>query len=298
MEIKKRLIGQCLDPIQTNEERAVVDIDAFIRRILLFDTYILHSNNLREIAHLTKVFGYEGMLTLLKEKAFRIYCVPYSAMADISSLAEKEKGKPLPFNSYALSYMSIVGNSEPHTLYESNWDFIHTCLQDNVQNIPIKSLRNLPGQSSLKKTIKLKQAIVDSLIKTDIDIPQEAFLQMRSEIKYDFSTVKMAICIKLRELKGIEAKPTEFNLKIFQLDEGCVIGKDIFEVESNIQEIFKLDDLTTRKVISQGLLAIGGLNMRIGTMKAFSAISGFREDQLSIFNSKLEFIMRDFFSRP
>ena len=38
------------------------------------------------------------------------------------------------------------------------------------------------------------------------------------------------------------------------------------------------------------MLAIGGLNKRIETMRAFSAITGFRENELSIFEDKLKFI--------
>ena len=51
-----------------------LDIEGLIRRLLLFDTYILYSVRLKEIPELVRHFGYEGTIALLTSGALEICC--------------------------------------------------------------------------------------------------------------------------------------------------------------------------------------------------------------------------------
>src|SRR5436309_2577430 len=51
-----------------------LDVESLVRRLLLFDTYILYSVRLKEIPDLVRRFGYEGALALLGSGAVEIRC--------------------------------------------------------------------------------------------------------------------------------------------------------------------------------------------------------------------------------
>jgi len=77
LEITRRLLGSsaipCYDP-GARDITVTLDVESFIRRILLFDTYILYSVRLKEIPELVRHFGYEGTLTLLSSGALEVRC--------------------------------------------------------------------------------------------------------------------------------------------------------------------------------------------------------------------------------
>src|SRR5215468_4597242 len=77
LEIGRRLLG--LSAVVHQEPGAKditveLDVEGFVRRLLLFDTYILYSVRLKEIPELVKHFGYEGTLALLSSDALEIRC--------------------------------------------------------------------------------------------------------------------------------------------------------------------------------------------------------------------------------
>jgi hypothetical protein len=50
--------------------------------------------------------------------------------------------------------------------------------------------------------------------------------------------------------------------------------------------------------VERGILAIGGLNQRISEMKAYTAMSGFRDAEVPIFEQKLSFLERQITPEP
>lgn len=73
MNLQKRLIGPCGEFLSQDDD-VRVDLNSFLQRLILFDTYILYSTRLKEIPHLVDAFGYKGMLELLKSGVLRIHC--------------------------------------------------------------------------------------------------------------------------------------------------------------------------------------------------------------------------------
>jgi hypothetical protein len=69
------------------------------------------------------------------------------------------------------------------------------------------------------------------------------------------------------------------------------VNEKEFLAEQNLSEKLGLNELEAHKVIEKALLAIGGLNKRISEMKAFQALSGFKTQELQIFEDKLSFIL-------
>lgn len=77
MEITRRLLGSSAIVSQNSGDRDItvsLDLDGFIRRLLLFDTYILYSVRLKEIPELVRSFGVPGTIDLLSSGALDIRC--------------------------------------------------------------------------------------------------------------------------------------------------------------------------------------------------------------------------------
>lgn len=77
LEIKRRLLGSSAIVTHHPGDRDIsvaLDTEGFVRRLLLFDTYILYSARLKEIPELVRHFGYEGTLALLNSGAVEIRC--------------------------------------------------------------------------------------------------------------------------------------------------------------------------------------------------------------------------------
>jgi hypothetical protein len=77
LEITRRLLGSSAIVYQEPAARDIsvkLDVEGFIRRLLLFDTYILYSVRFKEIPELVRHFGYEGTLALLNSGALEIRC--------------------------------------------------------------------------------------------------------------------------------------------------------------------------------------------------------------------------------
>src|SRR5258706_3990289 len=73
MDITRRLIGASATYSPENNFIGV-DVEGLIRRLLLFDKYILYSSRLREFPVLVKHFGYSGLRELLDTRLIDIRC--------------------------------------------------------------------------------------------------------------------------------------------------------------------------------------------------------------------------------
>ena len=59
MDLRTRLIAPLFRSL--GGDKKIFDLDAFIKRILLFETYIVNSERLTEIPHLVRIFSFDGI---------------------------------------------------------------------------------------------------------------------------------------------------------------------------------------------------------------------------------------------
>jgi len=95
--------------IQDNKNNVTsVNLAAFVRRLLLFDTYILQSVWLEDLRLLTQAFDAAGLTQLFQAGALKIYCESYAigetgrARADLNFA---DNNKRLPLGSYSFSVL-------------------------------------------------------------------------------------------------------------------------------------------------------------------------------------------------
>ena len=85
MDISRRLIGA--SAVWSDDKKLIdVDVSGLIRRLLLFDRYVLMSSRLREFPFLVEYFGYEGLQELLAARLIetRCECLQFGQTAQLS----------------------------------------------------------------------------------------------------------------------------------------------------------------------------------------------------------------------
>jgi len=73
MNIRERHFGRLTDT-EAESGEFTVDIDSFLRRLILFEQCIIETDRLKEIPSLIAVFGAKGFLELLDSGAVRFVC--------------------------------------------------------------------------------------------------------------------------------------------------------------------------------------------------------------------------------
>ncbi len=264
MDFYNSLFGLCSNP-KYEGETDFFDLQSLVNKLLLFDTFILYSPNLREIPCLVKAFGFEGTLALLSSGALRISC----EVRLVSQVGQTDflvpGGKALPLGSYSVLY----GYADDRR----KW------ISAQLKKVGTPALNN----NQIKK---LKQAVVEALEKNYLQDYDSEVLQQTNNDLASNRGIKLATAIALEKEKGIKAKPDDFSIRLHQTDE------QHFRVETNLVETFSLDEVEVHKVVEKAVLGIAGLNQRIAEMKVHNALSGFLESETPLFGDKLEFLVR------
>ncbi|HDL07284.1 MAG TPA: hypothetical protein ENG35_00910 [Desulfobacteraceae bacterium] len=270
-DIRRRYVGSCYE-IDAESKKPQFDITSIILRMILFDTFILQSNNLDEFEILVNSFGYGGVKEILSSGALRIHseahAVGQTGQTGLGFRGKKKDGTPkdlLPLNSFSFD---VIMHADSKKIMHRNMQKIH-----NISNI------------QHKEAIKLKRLIADNLV----FYPKESTIyilnQMLNDLKNNTPNIKKAIISSAKKQLNISSLPSEkLSYEIEVDDENDV------HVNSNLSQMLGIDGNDAHKILEKALLAIGGLNKRIETMRSFSAVTGFRENELSIFEDKLEFL--------
>lgn len=259
MDISRRVIGASAI-VSADGKQIDLDLNSLIRRLLLFDKYVLVSVKLREFALLAKSLGYEGLRDLLAARLIEIRCecVQLAQVGQSAMFGEP----PLPLFSYKFNWI----DSHDKTQY------VHECLQ---------CLCGTPGLRT-KQVIKLKGAIAGAIRPLPSDLRPQLFPPFQNELLNNNRLVKAAVEMEIERRLHVGGVP--FSLAIHQA------GEDTFRVETDLQDRAKITDTEAHRIIEVSLLAVAGLTQSIGEMKVYSALSGFRNEDLPLFRYKLDFL--------
>jgi hypothetical protein len=264
MDIYNNLFGLCSNPY-SGDESNFFDLQSLINKLLLFDTFILYSPNLKEISYLVKAFGFEGTLALLSSGALRISCeLRITAQVGQADFLVPG-GKALPLGSYSVLYGFAADKKK--------W------ISDNLRNVGTTELNN----NQIKK---LKLGVVNAF---DNNYLQDFDSKLLKQTNGDLASnrgIELSTAIALYKEKGLKVKPDNFSIKLHQIDD------KIFEVETNLGDVFSLDEVEIHKIVEKAVLGIAGLNQRIAEMEVHNALSGFLENETPLFGDRLEFLLQ------
>jgi hypothetical protein len=262
-DIRTRLIAPCATPREQKLDDLAVDIDvgALLRRILLFDRYIIESWRLAEFDPLVRLLGADGTISLLRSGAVAIHC-------DVMDVAElSEPGSPLSrysvFPFYFPDRKSLIKEG-----------------MERIDKIP---------EINKRKRVKIKEAVARVLV---AGLSGEAVQQVQSGIDRGLNADKQALPVAASLILGRKfgrgVAPSDFVLKLHQVETGR------FDAESNISQVFGMDEENTHAVIRDALLAVGRLDLRLAYMKNYSALSGLREEERLVWEHRWDFFAKQF----
>lgn len=244
-----------------DEDRVDVDVSAFVRRLILFDQYILDSTRLREIPALVSVLGSSGLMTLLNSGALRI-------QLDATTLSQSGHapldGPVLPKGSYRLTRLSTD--------------------QDAYISHGLEKVKTIGGMD-LKQMIKLKRTIVDSLV----PVPETLGFDSLKAARIDLTRPELskpAVARALKELATVDVPPSEIAVRFEPINETD------FHLESNLATL-GIDAEMSHRVLERAALALAGLNFRIEEMRTFEALNGVLDDDVGMLASKFDVLLRE-----
>jgi len=263
MSSTNRLLGPCAT-FSGGAETIRVDVGAVVRRLLLFDTYILDSSRLLEIPRLLEAFGPDGFVNLLQSVALKIQCQILTIGVGDSATIGGRPAKPLPPGFVSLAML------RPHS------DYLHLALQGVQQAI------NLP----LKQTIKIKKAIVDSVENSPEEAGAESFATTLVDLANP-SLLKTAVAHAAREAARIQVPAPALDVRVES------VGKASFRIESNLRKLANLEEQQAHRILVSAVLGIAGANSRIAAMKAHRCLTGVMDEDATFFAEKLAFLWKD-----
>lgn len=260
-----RLIGSTTS-FNVHTETFQVDVGNILRRLLLFDTYILESVRLLEIPDMVRLLGLQGTLELLRSRALRIYlnALSITQTGQAAVFESRERKGILPQGSFCFDSINIYDRKT----------YIAGCFREAIDPLPI----------SIKDQQKLKNAILDSLESPPAGIGREAVEQLKADLRIGNPALTLSTAKQIKRQAGLDVEPEQVLIRLHPLDE------DDFRSESNLDTLFGLNTGLCHKIIERAVLELGGVNQRIAEMHAFNALSGFRVNDLPIFELKLAFL--------
>jgi hypothetical protein len=260
MDITKRLLGPiALPQIAGADFHAVeIDVDSFIRRLLLFETYILYSVRLKEIPLLVPYLGYEGIRELISAHALEIRC------ECIQFVEGQFRTPPCP----RLTYQFHVVDAHDREKY------VHDCLA-NVHASP-----NLQHH----QIVKLKRLVVGAITRPDV---QQMFRTsvapaFESDLLQNPAIAAAAVRMDLKRTR--QRDPSDFTFHVHK------VGEDRYQVDTDLSHQANISSEDAHETVKRGLLAVAELNQRVAEMRAYRALSGFIDGDVSLFRAKLDFL--------
>src|SRR5216683_1301802 len=259
MDIGRRLIGN--SAVVSGGKVTSVDISGLVRRLLLFDKYVLTSVRLQEFPVLARQLGDGALRDLLDLKLIEIRC----ECLQLTQIGQSGLfGDPiLPALSYKFNWIDMHDRQK----------YIHDCLQDMHDS---SGLRH-------KEVLKIKRSIVDSIRQLPPEVRPALFPPFRNELLNNSPLVRRSIELSIKKSRGL-TEVVPFSLRIHE------DAEDTYTVETDLAEKLKIETIEAHKIVEAGLLGVSALTQAIGEMKAYSAISGFRHEELPLFRDKLDFL--------
>jgi hypothetical protein len=262
MDLRTRLIAPTFRQLPDGKV-GDFDLDSLVKRIILFETYIIDSQGLTELPHLVRVFTFDGLLNLFESGALKLNC-SFSITGSMSSSGSNAAKRLQDLFRYTFI------TTEPAELNE-------------YVNLLLQKIEPMLGLKSSRQIVRFRKAIYSSL-EHPKDESGFAIKATQGEFASSPNLLKSALVIALRKSVGIHIAPTDIEIIIRSTSEND------FSAESNIHQKFGINRFVVHQVIENACLAIAKRNDRIEQMKRFSALTGFSDIDIPIFGDKLEFL--------
>lgn len=262
-EIRDRLLAPCA-VIDDAGDLVAVNIGAVVRRLLLFEDYILDWYGKGELAALTEVFGGDGLVTLLESGTLKLRgeAGVMGQIGQTDLMKPSGSREPLPRGTYvAASVMPSPPDRQRH-------------ISERLSEI---REMQLPKRTS--KAVRL--AAVSALVPLPENAGIPALANLSADVEVAHHAFGVAAATELSKTLGKTIGPKEFTIAFEQVD------VDTYVVETDMAARLGVDAEEEHKVAQGALLAVASVNHRIEEMASYGCVMGFTDTDLPVFDSKL-----------
>ena len=260
-ELRDRVLGPCALTDPSSGRLIGVDVGALLLRLLLFENNMLDSIRLGEIPHLVSVLGFDQVMALLTQVGLQINC-DARTFGQTGQLAVLRPTGVLPLLSYSFGLVTMPDRDE----------YVAGCLHEMQASL------NLP----IKKIVRLKKAIMKCLIDPPATLGRAATTQLMQDLTDNREVARVSLRRTL-EQAGHSFDQTGLRIHIEPLGDGD------FRTTTNLSS-YGIDLNEQHSLVERAFLGVGGLALRLDQMQSLQVISGFREEELPIFDAKLNFL--------
>jgi hypothetical protein len=268
VDMREHHFGPIAAELPGPDGSVAVDLGALVRRLILFETVTVESIRLKEIPSLVGAFGATGLRELLESGAVRIICdaMGTAQIGQTAGLkATVERGGSPPLGQIRLVAYSAADRRQ----------YLHGCLQEvHKAQIPVKAAKQLKAYLAPRLLEYPRAAGQAGLADTLFDLRNRPW-EMWEGIR-----------LTVRRNTGTDPGPNpgpEFRSE--ELNEGD------FRIVTSLGTQLGLNDDTEHRCVEGGVLAVAHLNQRLNLMKDFGAVTGFREDEVALFERKVSSVL-------
>jgi hypothetical protein len=265
---RDRLLAPCLVGWPDDIDSLAIDLGAIVTRLLLFERYVIDSVRLKEIAPLVNTVGIKAVEALLEAGCVEINCDARTVgqTGQLAVLEERQQRGVLPPRCYSFSLLSVSDREE----------YLHSCLQEMQPHL------DLP----LKKVIELKRKLLDRITVVPDALGSATMTQLGQDLANNRDVCRVSLLHHLRQEEHRDLTLADIECSLDEIAEGD------FRARTNLETLGYADEQSEHRIVERALLAVGGLNLRLERMEALAVVSGFRQEELPIFDSKLDYLAR------
>jgi hypothetical protein len=265
-ELRDRLVAPCYWP-PDGAPVTSLDVAAFVRRLLLFDHYVLQSNGLKELEKLVAVFGVSGTLAILESGAVSIQLEPVTigqtGQTDLQ--IRRERGGLLPLCSLGLASLTIANP------------------QEHIE----KAIHNATAalQFSSRERSQLRKAIRARIRRVSMQIGPKTLEQTQADLLQHHGLIERAVARVVSEKLVLKIVPDELMLRVEHL------GGNDYQFATNMEKLFGFNMSVQHRVLEQALLAVAGLNKRFAEMESSQSLALFSTQDDWLVDGKIKYLL-------
>jgi len=257
-DLRRRIFATTFS--DANNDDVIVDFGSFIERLLLFDTYVLHSRALQEIPHLVQRFGLAAVTRLFKSKAIEL-------SLDISMVGFMDEAKdPYIVDAQTFQLLQPRSTEKSFSTLQQKFDSARLDSWRQLRSALRRALRNAPPTSS-----DLQQAPLDLI--SDV---REAAVSPGRMAPY----VRAAL-----ERANIDHRNQDIRFTVSLVD-------DKLAFETDLERLFRLSPTRAGKIIRDALMGLSGEISRVHEMRLYNALTPFSDPDTPLFGAHLDHAVR------
>jgi hypothetical protein len=252
-----------------------------VRRLLLFERYIIESEGLREIPFLVDAFGEDGFRLLVESGAIRIatdqWRIGQIGQSDIMKPGTKSRAA-LPLNSFAFKSVAFLQEGYFDKSKHPGSIDVFRAMRDYYFDLLRPAFP--PGKASQR----IREAIGHALVKRELSrggLGAEVFDATQADFLGHTALVRRATAHELSKRLSNTVAADDLEVVVQAVEE------QTYAVESNLGVRFGLSPAAEHDVLEKALLAVAHLNQRIDDMKVYGAVNGVLAEECPIMEEKL-----------